>query len=268
MDKWLKRIWLVNGILLLVAFGMIFSSDIASRFHRSRYHAGAISSPIVGSKLEKARADTLALQDVTISLPSRIGKTKYSYMSVVAKDLTKPVRMKDSSPEPAGEVHCISIPEDRFEATPWIPRINLVFMSDDGTDVRLLLKEKAAIVRTQIPSSQDTTDSFILYRIVFRDSNGDGLLTWDDDSVPYISDLDGRNLHPLVPDSIDVTAVDKSFRDNELFISGLIRPKDAKVPKADWPETLFKYDIAARRLSPILRDDKVLDEARRMLQMK
>jgi hypothetical protein len=268
MDKWMKRIWFVNGILILIFFGWMLVEDIGSHLPGHKYKPPA-GGPMVGDKLEKAKADTLALQDITSSWPSRIGKTKYCYISLWTKDLTTPVRLPKPSDRSSGGVnYCIAIQKDELNVVPNNEAVNLIFMSDDGSDVRLLLNEKGAIVRSDIPTSEDTSQSFNLYRIVFRDTNGDGRLTSDDQSTPYISDLDGRNLRPLTPDSVVAGGVVRSFRKDEVFISGQIRSKDPKVPEADWVEINFKYNVRTGKLSSILPDDRLLNEARRILQTK
>jgi hypothetical protein len=253
LDKWLKRLWLVNGIALLIIFAMALAEQIDSLIPRKR---PATEGPIVGGKREKAKADTLALQDITSSAPSRIGKTKYCYISLSAKDLTKPARMPKSSDESSrAQYHSIQIQSDEFNILSNDEAINLIFLSDDGSDVRLLLKEKGAIVGTDIPSRDDTVQSFNLYLIVFHDTDGDGRLASEDRSTPYISDLDGRNLRPLTPDSVVATGVMKSVREHEVL-------------EAAWAEVTFKYDVRTQKLSPILPDDRLLNEARRILQKK
>jgi hypothetical protein len=266
MDRWLKRLWLVNGVLILIAFGMMFVEQAASQFS---HYKPTPEGPIVGGKLEKAKADTLALQDITSSIPSRIGNTKYCYITLSAKDLTKPARIPKSSDEPSkAQYFSAQIQRDAIDALPTDEAINLIFLSDDGSDVRLLLNEKGAIIGTDIPSSDDTIQSFNLYYIVFRDTDGNGRLTPADRSIPYVSDLDGRNLRPLTPDSVETKGIMKSFREYEIFVVGRIRPADPTVPEEDWAEVTFKYDIRTRKLSSVLPDDRLLNEARRILQTK
>ena len=214
-----------------------------------------------------AKADTIALQDITTTVPERIGRTSYSYVALGAKDLAKAARMLETGDE---------MREALFE--PPLLRelayqendgaINIIFMSDDGSDVRLLLKEKAALVGIDIPSARDTTRSFNLYRIVFRDTDGDGRLTALDRWVPYVSDLDGRNLQPIAPDSVDALRMFESFRKDEMFVIARIRPRDPRVPESDREQIVCTYDVHARKLSPVLTNDSLLREARKILQTK
>ncbi len=266
MDKWLRIIWLVNGILLLIMFGSGLKDTIEGWIPRG---GGEPSGPIVGKELEKAKADTLALQDIVSTVPERIGRTHYSYLSLAAKDLAKPSGMPKYSEKGYSEAVKYSRPSgasDEIIFNSYDEAINIIFLSDDGSDMRLLLREKGAVVSTDIPSSDDTAQSYNLYQIVFRDTNGDGRLTSEDRSILYISDLDGRNLRPLLPDSVDAKRVVRSFRDDEIFIMCQIRPRDPKVPESDWREIIYRYDVLAQKLSTILPDDRLMNEARRILQ--
>lgn len=266
MDKWLRIIWLVNGIALLILFGSVLKEAIESWLPNERRTP---RGPIVGGQLEKAKADTVALQDIRSTIPWRIGRTNYSYITLSARDLTKPVPVRQYAPRSAAvKFRSFDGEFDDREALSDDDAINIIFMSDDGTDVRLLLHEKGAIVGTDIPSSDDSTRCFSIYRIVFRDTDGDGRLTSADREMLYISDLDGRNLRPLLPDSVDVKRAVGSFRDNEIFVVCAIRSRDPKVPKSDWGEIIYRYDALSQKLSPLLPDDKLMNEARRILQTK
>jgi len=89
LDKWFKRIWLVNGILVL-AF-ITLSVAIQARdylFPRKRIQHGAI----VGPAIQREQSDSLVLQDLSLTVPQPIGNSGYSFIALVACGLTHPVR--------------------------------------------------------------------------------------------------------------------------------------------------------------------------------
>ena len=89
MDKWLKRLWFLTSIVVLVAAVLFIIERVDSYFKR-RYRP---RGPIVGEKLDKAISDTLALQDISMRLPRRVGNTQYRFIEITAKDLTTPRRI-------------------------------------------------------------------------------------------------------------------------------------------------------------------------------
>jgi hypothetical protein len=267
MDKWLKRIWLVNGLLVLIVT-VLFLSDRIQNYWASR--ASRPVGPLVGERLKEARKDSLAIQDIITTIPRRIGATSYTYVALISKDLERAINisayMEAESAENRGPALMRIMTESEEQNSLYSAgTINLAFISDDGSDTRLLTQQKAYVVRADIPRPGDTLQKFILYRIVFHDTNGDGRLTDRDEARLYISDLSGHNLRPVTPDSIVVRELVKSFRRGKLIFRGQSRPHDPTIPQKDWREQVYTYDLGSGNLAELLPDEKVLDLARKIL---
>lgn len=267
MDKWLKRIWLVNGILLLFALTVGISDRIQSYLHS---RSARTTGPFVGQKLQDARSDSLALQDIMTTIPRRIGSTSYSFVALVSKDLERAINLRAyEQDQPASEIRLLrysDVTEAAERNSLYGPgTVNLAFLSDDGSDIRLLTQQRACITSADIPQAGDTVQQFILYRIVFKDTNGDGRLTDRDQTELYISDISGRNLRRVAPESLAVQELVKSFRQRKLIIRAQVRPGDPSVPRADWREQVCTYSWTTGAFTQLLPDKQVLDLARRIL---
>ncbi|HEX9655570.1 MAG TPA: hypothetical protein VGB89_01495 [Bacteroidota bacterium] len=269
MDKWLKRIWFVNGVLVLIVT-LLFLSDRVQKYLQSGPRP---VGPLVGESIKDARKDSLAIQDIVTTIPRRIGATAYTYVTLISKDLEKAINISayleaesagKRGPSPMALVRVVPESEERNSLS-GNGTINLAFISDDGSDIRLVTQQKACVVRADIPQPGDTLQKFILYRIVFHDTNGDGRLTDRDESGLYISDLNGLNLRPVTPDSIIVRELVKSFRRDKLVFRGQSRPHDPSIPQRDWREQVYTYDLRTGNLAELLPDERVLNLARKIL---
>lgn len=261
MDKWLKRIWFLNGIIIMIASVLFISEHI--RFPRQYQERPA--GPIVGERLETVKKDSMVTQDIYTSIPRRIGKSSFSYVEIVSKDLVKAIRLSafmDQSSGPS-ELRAVSESEERSMLSQGV--INIAFIHDNGNDTRLLINKKCSIIRADIPEYGDTIQKYIIYRIVFDDSDGDGRLTYRDESRLWMSDLNGLNMRQICPDSISVRDLVKSFRRNKIIFRGQWKPKDITIPEHDWPEQVFAYDLQKGTLEQILPNKTVLDLARKLL---
>ncbi len=267
MDKWLKRIWFVNGILVLIAASFAISDRIQAFFPSRTYRP---TGPIVGEQASALRKDSLAIQDIVTTIPRRIGLSSYSYVALISKDLQRTIDIRgfmeaQSNVEPRFLQVRIVTEEEERSSIGSSGAINIAFVKDDGSDTRLLTMQKACIVQADIPPKGDTLQKYILYRIVFHDTDGDGRLTNRDQSALYISDLSGHNLRAVTPDSVVVRELVKSFRRGKLVFRGQVRPMESSRPVEDWPEQIYTYDVQTSRLAPLLPDENVLALARRIL---
>jgi hypothetical protein len=267
MDKWLKRIWLVNGILIMAVATLSLSDRVQDLFRSRGYRP---TGPLVGDRAKALRDDTLAIQDIITTMPCRIGQTSYTYVALVSKDLQHAIYIKDyldaqSGPDRGAMLTRPAIEEDERSSLHSPGTINLAFMSDDRSDMRLLTQRKACVAQADIPPPGDTLQKFILYRIVLDDTDGDGRLTNRDRSTLCISDLSGHNLKQVAPDSIIVRELVKSFRGGKLVFRGQIRPLNSSIVEDDWPEQIYTYDVRTGTLAELLPNEEVLNLARRIL---
>jgi hypothetical protein len=265
LNKWVRRLWLVNGIIVLIGGG-IFTFQLIQSYYRIRPEE---RGPMVGERLEKAASDSLALQDISLTLPRSIGITPYRFIQVTAKDLTTPVRIMKYSElrVPPSEM---KVPDYSYENNVLgeSGTINLLFLKADGSEPRLLLDKKGFILSADIPNERDSIQKVNVYRLVFYDTDGDGRLTRLDRSDLYCSDLNGLNLRQVTNDSIRIVRYTKSLRPNKLYIQAKIRPTGAKIPEADWSERIYVYDVKSSQLAPFVAEEGVLKKVREMLWSK
>ena len=265
MNKWLRRLWLVNGIIVLIG-GSVFTYQLI----RAYFHSQSMieRGPIVGEKLQRAISDTLALQDISMTLPRSIANTVYRFIQFTAKDLTEPtpaaVRMYMKAPSEK------RLPDYTYESSVLSEggTINLLFVKADGSDPHLLLDRKAFITTADIPNEQDSIQKFNVYRLVFEDTDGDGRLTRLDRSGLWCSDLDGRNLRQITGDTLRILRYAKSIRENKLYIQARVQPTGTARPEIDWPERIYVFDLRANKLSPFPSATGFLGQTRKLLWSK
>ena len=126
--------------------------------------------------------------------------------------------------------------------------VNVVFLNAKSQDLHLLFTKPTFIRRLVSPSSRaDSGRKQILYDAITRDSNGDGIISGDDNIVLFSSELDGTDLTRITPDSLSVTRW--QFADN--FQSVIIEVKqplhDPAIDEKLWPRRLFWYDLSAKK---------------------
>jgi|GEM_PF-2111058 len=265
LNRWLRRLWLVDGIIVLIG-GSIFTVQMIQGYLRTRPEA---QGPMVGERLEKAIKDTLALQDVSMTLPRQVGTTPYRFVQLRAKDLTTPSGiMKYSEPGPIPWTPVGPDYSREYNVLEGNSTINLVFIKADGSDAHLLLDRKGFMATADIPSERDTSQRFDIYRLAFYDTDNDGRLTRSDISDLYVSDLFGRNLRQITDSTIKVTRYVKSIREGKVLLLAKVRPADSKIAEADWVERVFVYDLKSDQLSPFLTDESLLKKVREMLWSK
>jgi hypothetical protein len=226
---------------------------------------------IVGEKLEKAVHDTLALQDISMTLPKQIGRTRYHFIQLKARDLTTPMparlTMRSSDLGPAGQRFepDYSYEYNLLESN---STINIIFLKMDGSDAHLLLNRKGFIATADIPSEGDTSQRFSIYRLSFEDTDNDGRLTRSDRFDLYVADLFGNDLRQITDSTIRVTRYLKSGREGRILLLARLRPSNPKIPETDWIEKLFVYDVKSHQLSPFVSDESLMRSVRRMLWSK
>jgi hypothetical protein len=267
MEKWFKRIWFLNGILVLFAVCFFLWQQVRL-FFPGRYES-IKKGPIVGEKLDKAIKDTLALQDISMTLPRKVGSSLYNFIQLQANDLTVPTRFFQhfnllGPPFPDVKPY-YAYESDILEEN---NTFNLVFIKLDGSDAHLLLDRKGFIATADIPNETDTVQKYCIYRLVFEDTDNDGRLTSSDRFDLYLSDFYGKNLRQITDRRIKVTRFLKLIRENRLMILAKVRPSNPNINEKDWPEKLFIYDIKSNQLSPYFTDDSLLNKAREILLSK
>ena len=265
LNRWLRRLWLLNGIIFLIG-GSIFTFQLVQNYFRIRPEE---RGPIVGDRLEKAITDSLVLQDVSLSLPRSIGISPYRFIQVIAKDYTTPIRVmkfSDLGPPPS----MVRGPEYAYEnnVLNGSGTYNLLFFKADGSDPHLLLDKKCFVLSADIPTERDSDQLFNVSRLIFTDTDGDGRLTRFDRSDLYCSDINGLHLRQITNDSLRIVRYTKASHDGKLYIQVKARPSDSKIPEADWQERILVYDVKSSQLAPLVSEEGVLKKVRQILWSK
>ena len=240
MDLWLKRIWLTIGILILLG-AVVGIISMAVLFLSDTYDGGG---PIATS----TTPDTLVSQGIGVSIPTAVGRTSFVYIPLIVKDLSTP------------------LPRAAYEAKNFGNFVvNILFANRDGTDPHLLLDRKAFISSIRIPRYIDSLWTFCLFQIAFEDTDGDGRINHNDRSRLYVSDLNGRNLLPVLPDSLYLDSFDVTPAADRVFLIAKIKPLGGNAKFEDWPERLYLFNLRSRTLAPYPENDESLRRAKDLL---
>ena len=223
---------------LLIRLGFFVAEQKKQADRRSHSHTRP------GPQVTAATADSLVTQDVELGLPVRIGNTDLVYIEIGVKDLSQPTEAT------LGMVSSESV--------------NLLICRQDGSKPRLLLDRKAFIVGIDIPTRRDSLRSFSLYRIVTVDTDGDQRLTSRDDSRLFISDLDGTNLAPVLPEDLRTTRYSIDAEAQQLVLVSRSHGRGDDRPE-DQPEELMVFDLRTRSIRKFLEESDSIDRARRIL---
>ncbi len=182
LDKILKYLWLINGIIFLIWSYFSIYPHMYRLFKPKP--ASKRSGVIVGEKLSKAREKGFELQAIKLESPKRIERNNYLIIPVSQKDYPNP---QPSTQQIRSQAQWRSTYYNQAGLFN-----NLIFMKEDGSDKHLLFKNKVAILSFSIPR-KDIGD-IIYYRIVEKDTNGDDRLDYSDEYSFYTSDLEGKHL--------------------------------------------------------------------------
>jgi hypothetical protein len=140
--------------------------------------------------------------------------------------------------------------------------VNLIFVDAQGA--RLLLDRPAFVGSVSWPRPDEPARRWIVYRIALDDANRDGKLDARDPTSLYVSDLEGRNLRPVIRPPLRV----KDYRmldADRLLVYALEPPAGPAVAEERWRQRAFVYDAAAGRLSPYASLDSAAARAGQIL---
>jgi hypothetical protein len=251
IDVWLKRIWLVIGILVLTAFLIATVGFLIQYLSSTR----DIGGPLVGTNAQPKGTDSLVGQSLSFDPPRSVGKTDWLFIGVHVRDLTAPL--------PASEMKIMKYQEYREPYQQSL--VNVVFTKADGSHSYPLLDRKALIKSVDIPSVIDSLQLFHVYHIAFVDTDNDGRITNEDSSQLYVSDIAGHNLVPITSRDEVLQWYEKSQDGKQILLAVRQRPSIDNVPLVDWPERLYSYDVKAQKRSRFPADEQTFDRIRRQL---
>ncbi|MBT1700162.1 hypothetical protein KK083_24955 [Fulvivirgaceae bacterium PWU4] len=248
MNKFLKVVWSVNGILillLLLGSGVALLASYISSF-------SYVSPPevIVGEALEEAKAKGLILQGLTYEQPRSIMYTDHFLLPVSIRTYENPRQSSSKLDLSLGSGSYYSSTQEYSNV------INVVFLNRQMEPQTILLDKKGFIDSFQYPGNEDalpyqsqakdTLQRHITYLIAFEDSNKDGAIDGADNRDLYLSDLNGANLKKITT-NVDVTHyyfLDK----NRILIKFQRREKE---PEEHRKEFLALYAIKESKLTEL-----------------
>jgi hypothetical protein len=142
---------------------------------------------------------------------------------------------------------------------------NVMFVDAQG--VRLLLDRPAYIRDVSYPLPTETGEvprEWISYVMALDDSNGDRRVDGRDASALYVTDLQGRNLRPVLRPPLRYQSHD-AFGPGRILVYALEAPRGPTVPEERMRQRAFIYDVGAGQLTPYAAMDSAADQAGRIL---
>lgn len=265
-DKFLKIIWLINGIIILmflVGFGVVALGELLRSFSYTPPNV------IVGEELQQAKEKGLVLQALDFAEPRGIRGSSGYLLPVAVKTYDTPADMKDSESfqdvvyDKKVGLGLASRSYYEYSA----PTLNVVFLNSRLEPTRTLLDKKGFIEEFRYPEKQDqypTGDSLVLkyitYEIGYEDSNKDGVMNSDDKTDLYFTDLEGKNLTQITH-NVDVHRY-YFFNEDELII---IYARRSDKPEEYKKEHFARYDFRTRKLDDLKALHETLDQLEKTL---
>ncbi len=251
-------LWFVIGIFVLgfLSYGAyrLIDEVLNPKHHRWEEEKDVLTN----EELAKAKAGSLALPDIRISLPKKIVGTEYNFFKLECMDVDIEGPHSQVSYDSSSKL----FNPHYSRAQNWV---NIFFFKDDYSDAHLLLDTKKIIILMEAPGESDTLQDFILYGIVSEDTNGDGRMNCYDDLHLYLSDISGHGLHRITDETIHLLYHEIVQEESRIYILAQNIPEDKESTGEYWEEELYVYDVEKGELSSPLRDHRFISKAREIL---
>jgi len=254
MDRWLKRLWMVNGVLLLgllvLGTGALLVSWLSGAFGRRN----AVVAP------DTMDAGPVKPRAVRFSAPREIWGTKTRLVIVRYGKGQQGAGFGSGSDMSRREYY--SYDGDRDSDG---PRVNVIFLR--GTEPGRVLLDKAAFIGwLDFPSDKpDSLERWITYHIAFDDTNKDGRLDSEDRQDLYVSDIEGLNLRRVLPPGMRLLDEDPLGDGRYLIVTALQVPEDFRGSEDELRERAFLYDVQTGATTPYAGLDSLVQRAARVL---
>ena len=245
-ERLLKRVWLINGLLLVVLFcvlGIWLVVELGSSwFHRRSAVITATDGAPAGRTSRAVRYDP----------PQSIWKSTASIVLI---------RYGEAFERPGAEFASSKSYGERYT-----PYVNAIFLEPGGGPGRLLLDRPALIRSVSFPRSKDDSlQAWITYEIAFEDTDGDGGLDEDDAASLYVSDLHGGSFRRVLPEGWSVLT-HEPLDGRRMVILALRSAKPGERRSLDEaPERAFFYDVQTARAEPYAALDSLAARAARIV---
>ena len=244
LDRALKLLWLSIGALLLLflAAGAVMMVSQAIR------NAGARDDAVrVASEDRPARQEARAI--------------RYGEPAAIRGTATRIVLVEYGTGYEYGRGVSGYAGDRRAGAA-----VNVIFVDAEGA--RLLFDRPAFIREVSYPRAEDENEAprgWITYVAAMDDTNRNGRMEELDAAGLYVTDLDGRNLRPVLAPPLRYlghSALDPA----RILVYALEPPAGAAVEEERMRQRAFIYDVGAGRLSPYAALDSAAAQAGRILQ--
>lgn len=148
-------------------------------------------------------------------------------------------------------------------------QVNVMFVDADG--VRLLLDRPAHIRQVSYPGpaggpqGADTVPrEWISYVLALDDSNGDRRVDLRDAAGLFVTDLEGRDLRPVLRPPLRYRA-HEALGPGRILVYALEGPRGERVAEEWMRQRAFVYDVRTNQLSGYASMDSAADRAGRIL---
>jgi hypothetical protein len=238
IDKALKILWVVNGVLLLAIILFVGYRLFLEEF-RVFGNNETETGLVIGGDEAKAITTGEKRQGLIYEEIQSVPGTSFHILPISTR-VFKSVKAEEQyyaglSSGPSGDISLLAY-----------GNVNLIFMDIDYRVITTLLNRKAFIHTAASPgvafaelNTLDATIKKIVYLISFEDSNSDGVLDENDSSDLYISDVDGSDLLQVTK---NVLVLDYKFINSNTEL--LISYQNAADARSPFQTTRFaKYQI-------------------------
>jgi len=246
-ERLLKRVWLVNGLLLAVLFGALAIWLVvelgSSWFHRR----SAVITATGGAPAERAS------RAVRYDPPQSIWKSTTRIVLIgYGKAFERPAPKGFASSESYGERYALYV--------------NAIFLEPGGGPGHLLLDRPALIRSVNFPRSKDDSlQAWITYEIAFEDTDGDGGLDEDDAASLYVSDLHGGSFRRVLPEGWSILTHEPLDGRRMVVLALRSAERGDRRSLNEAPERAFVYDVQSGRAEPYTALDSLTARAARIV---
>jgi hypothetical protein len=201
----------------------------------------------------------LDLQHIVYDSPENIATKNIYFSRVTILDKKLPEDVRKAISEAA------QISMDLIGAT-----INLVFFTSDRKEVYKLLEHNAYINKISYPSGKyykkdtEKIQPFMLYEIAMEDNNNDHRINDDDNMSYYISDLSGKNLRKITPDTLGIDNYWYTDDYSEIYFESVKEVKTSDdLGYSIKDRTIYFYNVAENKFGRFDEIGKVVQEIKK-----
>lgn len=239
IDRWLKRLWMVIGIVLLplVMYGAAsLIGDLLGRRFRGN---DRIEVPDLGAVDSTTRPRAVRYDQPERVLGSVATLVMVRYGSAQAEE--------GAGLGGSRNLSLSSSYNGRFS-----PAINVIFFSPGDSEGTLLFDQPAFVSGVRFPSGpDDSLRTWLEYEVALQDTDGDRRLDEKDEVSLYVSDLAGRGLTRVLPEGQSYVSSSMGLKPGTILVYSLEIPAGANHSDRDrWRQRAFEYSLATKTATP------------------